>query len=72
MDELNTQEWYAQFLKEEMKHLDSSIASLKNGFQKEFFDATDPMTDIMLRIQDHRYIRLENLDFEDKDYMLVN
>ncbi|PCJ18189.1 MAG: hypothetical protein COB02_11415 [Candidatus Cloacimonadota bacterium] len=72
MNGLETQEWYFQLLKEEMKHLDTSVSKLKDTFQREFFDAQDPMTDMMLLIQDDRYIRLENLDFEDKDYMLVN
>ena len=72
MDELNNQDWYFQFLKQELKHLETTSTKKKDTFQKEFFDSSDPMTDMMLQIQDGRYIRLGNTDFEDKDYMLVN
>lgn len=41
-------------------------------FSKDFFKSSDPLTEIMIRVESNEFIRMENMDFADKDHMLVN
>jgi hypothetical protein len=41
-------------------------------FKKDFFGQTDPLTELILCVDDFTYIRMDNLDFHDKDYMFLN
>ncbi len=41
-------------------------------FKADFFGASEPLTDVMIRISKNEFIRMSNLDFKDKNYVLVN
>lgn len=53
----------------------NSVAKKRSTLKKfstDFFKSPDPLTEIMIRVESNDFIRLENLDFADKDHMLVN
>jgi hypothetical protein len=41
-------------------------------FKKDFFKSKDPLTEILIRVENGKYFRMDNLDYEDKSYMFVN
>jgi|GEM_PF-1062674 len=41
-------------------------------FEVDFEETEEPITEFLLRVSEHDFIRSENIDYEDKDYMLVN
>jgi hypothetical protein len=41
-------------------------------FKDDFFDSEEPLTELLLKIDELTFIRMDNLDFADKDYMFVN
>jgi hypothetical protein len=46
--------------------------SMMERFKRDFFESQEPLTEVMLKIDEHTYVRMDNLDFADKDYMFVN
>ena len=58
-------------LLEQYKEVANNCKSV-DKFSQEFFDSKDPLTEIMIKIGNREYIRLENMDFAGKDYMFIN
>lgn len=43
-----------------------------NCFKDDFFNSEEPLTELLLKIDELTFIRMDNLDFVDKDFMFVN
>ncbi len=41
-------------------------------FCDDFFNSKEPLMEVMLRLSEREYIRMSNLDFDGKNYILVN
>lgn len=41
-------------------------------FRDDFFNSREPLTEVMLRLSPREYIRMSNLDFDGKNYILIN
>lgn len=46
-------------------------SSLKK-FKDDFYSSKDPLTEIMFKVRHGIYVRSENVDYLDKEFMLVN
>lgn len=50
----------------------SNEKSSLRQFQDDFYHSKDPLTEILFRVRNGYYIRSENVDYLDKEFMLVN
>ena len=60
-------------LEEEFKAVqESRNKSSLQQFKSDFYHSKDPLTEIMVKIGKGFYVRSENVDYLDKEFMLVN
>ncbi len=73
MKDLSRESTTHNLLEEEFKAVqESRKKSSLQQFQSDFYHSKDPLTEIMVQIRKGFYVRSENVDYLDKEFMLVN
>ncbi len=57
---------------EDNRNRDEKVHPEVERFRSDFFNSEEPLTEVMLRLDGGDYIRMTNLDFVNKRYVMVN
>lgn len=57
---------------EDNRNRDEKVHPEVERFRSDFFNSKEPLTEVMLRLDGGDYIRMTNLDFVNKCYVMVN